>query len=205
MRIIFLLLLLLVQGTPSPAAQNPQQSIREVQAAIDSKDGARFERLVDSEALALDAVKFFLEAAAEPEGQKLISPFLALMLSSLDSSEARRLIANELRAFVLFGVESGYFAGKPDQNSPAYKGSLLAPLFTLASTGRKLLRSSGPPAALNAEEVLLPVNLEDAEDPVVYPLLLRMRRGGEDWRVVQIVNMRDLWQLALDSAQKQAE
>ena len=176
------------------AAGTPEQAVRDVQRAIDAKNADRFEQLVDVKRILDAATNLLLAEADKPNG--LLPPMLALMLSSVKDSQAlaglRALITQETHAFVRYGVLSGNFAGTPDQS--VRPGGMLASLFSDVSMGRKELRIAGPSAPNGQDRVLLPVELKDHGNDNIYPLLARLQWRSPDWRVVEIVNLPDIWE-----------
>ncbi len=198
MRIITIFLvffLLCASGVRAASSSAPESTVREIQAAIDAKDSARFERLVDMRGIAGRAVDMLLEDAARPEGGSL-PPLLALMLSQVRSSPQataalRGLLEDECGAFVRYGVASGHFAGRPDKS--VRPGGMLSPLFAEASLGRKELAVAGPAAAAGGGAFLLPALLRDHGNGNSYPLLLRLEGAPQERRVTEIVNLPDLW------------
>jgi hypothetical protein len=193
MRGILCLILLLSVACTAFAASTPEQAVRDAQRAIDAKDADRFDQLVDTKRI-LNAATLLLLAEAEKANGRL-PPILALMLSSVKDSQAlaslRALITQETHTFVRYGVLSGHFAGKPDPS--VRPGGLLAPLFSNVSMGRKELRVAGPSAPTGQEEALLPVELKDGGNGNIYPLLLRLQWTSPDWRIMEIVNLPDIW------------
>ena len=175
------------------AAGTPEQAVRDAQRAIDTKNADRFDQLVDTRHI-LDAASVLLLAEADkPNGR--LPPLLALMLSSVKDSQAlaslRALITQETHSFVRYGVLSGHFAGTPDRS--VRPGGVLAPLFSDVSMGRKELRVAGPSAPIGQDQVLLPVELKDYGNGITYPLLLRLQCASPDWRIMEIVNLPDIW------------
>ena len=193
MRGILCILLILSVTCTASAANAPEQAVRDAQHAIDAKDAVRFDQLVDTSRILNAATELLLAEASKPNGQ--LPPILALMLTSVRDSQAlavlRDLIARETHLFVRFGILSGHFAGKPDDSvSP---GGMLALLFSNVSMGRKELRVAGPSAPDGQERVFLPVELKDHGNGNIYPLLLRLQWHSPDWRIVEIVNLTDIW------------
>jgi hypothetical protein len=200
--ILCLLLILSIAGTAF-AASTPEQSVRNAQRAIDTKNADRFDQLVDFNRILNAATDLLLAEAAKPNGQ--LPPILALMLSSVKDSQAlgslRKLIAQETHAFLRYGIESGNFAGAPDQS--VRPGGIFASLFGNVSMGRKELRVVGPSAPDGQERVFLPVELKDFGNGNIYPLLLRLQWHSPDWRIVKIVNLPDIWNQILAEAETQ--
>jgi hypothetical protein len=193
MRIFLCCILMLFFSCAAFAANTPEQAVRDAQRAIDAKNADRFDQLVDAGRILGTATDLLLAEADKPNGQ--LPPILALMLSSVKDSQSlaglRALIAQEIHIFVRYGVLSGNFAGKPDQS--VRPGGILAPLFGNVSMGRKELHIAGPAAPGPRDQVFLPVELKDYGNDNTYPLLLRLQWNSPDWRIVEIVNLPDIW------------
>ena len=193
MRTFFCLIIMLSFFCTVFAAGTPEQAVRDVQRAIDTKNADRFDQLVDTGRILGAATDLLLAEAGKADGQ--LPPMLALMLSSVKDSQAlaglQALIAQEIHAFVRYGILSGNFAGEPDQS--VRPGGMLALLFSDVSMGRKELRIAGPSASSGQDQALLPVELKDRGNDNVYPLLLRLRWSSPSWRIVEIVNLPDIW------------
>ena len=200
--ILSLLLIFSIAGTAF-AASTPEQSVRNAQYAIDTKNADLFDQLVDFNRILIAATDLLLDEAAKPNGQ--LPPILALMLSSVKDSQAlgslRNLIVQETHAFIRYGILSGNFAGAPDQS--VRPGGILASLFGNVSMARKELRIIGPSAPEGQERFLLPVELKDFGNGNTYPLLLRLQWSSPDWRIVEIVNLPDIWNQILAEAESQ--
>jgi len=201
MRISFCLIFMLAFSCPAFAANTPEQAVRDAQRAIDAKNANRFDQLVDTHSILEAATDLLLAEAGKPNGR--LPPLLALMLSSVKDSQAlaslRDLIIREARTFIRYGVLSGNFAGKPDPS--VRPGGMLAPLFSDVSMGRKELRIAGPSVPGGQDRILLPVELKDYGNHNIYPLLLRLQWNAPGWRIVEIVNLPDIW----DQIQAEAE
>jgi hypothetical protein len=193
MRIPLYLVIMLFFTCTAFAASTPEQAVRDAQRAIDAKEADHFEQRVDVRRILDAATELLLAEANKPDGQ--LPPMLALMLSSVKESQAlaalRDIIAKEAHTFVRYGVASGHFAGKPEPS--VRPGGMLAPLFSDASMGRKELRVAGPSTPGGQEQALLPVELQDHGNGNTYPLLLRLQWNSPNWRIVEIVNLPDIW------------
>ena len=193
MRIALCLIAVAAFSCTAFAAHTPEQAVRDAQHAIDAKNADRFEQLVDIKRILDTATDLLLTEADKPNGR--LPPILALMLSSVKDSQAlaslRTLIAKETHVFVRYGVLSGNFAGTPDHS--IRPGGMLAPLFSDVSLGRKELRIAGPSAPSGQDRAFLPVELKDCDNDTLYPLLLRLQWQPPDWRIVEIVNLPDIW------------
>lgn len=184
---------------PAPAhaaemrdAQSPEQSLQAVQRALDSGDVALFERHVDIDALVAAAVDYFLQEAQSSEGKARLSPVVAMLLSSVSYSDDAKLkmqalMGREARNFIVYGVQSGNFAGKAKDKAPPPDG-LLAPLFADASLGRKEIRQSGPVVA-DGKDRRLSFTVHDYGNGQKYHVNGRFRTVGTVWRLVQLDNL----------------
>ena len=203
MRSILCLLLILSLAGTALAAIPPEQAVRNAQRAIDTKNADRFDQLVDIRRILNAATHLLLAEAAKPKPQ--LPPILALMLSSIKDNQAlgslRELIARETHAFIRYGILSGNFAGEPEQG--VRPGGILASLFGNVSMGRKELRVAGPSAPDGQERVFLPVELQDYGNGNIYPLLLLLQWHSQDWRIVEIVNLPDIWSQIQTEAETQ--
>ena len=202
MRICCLLLLLSISCTAF-AASTPEQSVGDAQRALNTKSADRFDQLVDTRHILDAAADLLLTEVDKPNGR--LPPMLALMLSSVKDSQAlasfRTLITQEMHNFVRYGIVSGHFAGKPDHS--VHPGGVLAPLFSGVSLGRKEMLVAGPSAPIGKDRVLLPVELKDYGNGNTYPLLLRLQWTSPDWRIMEIVNLPDIWSRILAEAETQ--
>lgn len=173
-------------------AQGPEQALKAVQSALDNGDVALFERHVDIDALVANAVEFFLQEAQSPEGKARLSPVIAMLLSSVSYSDdaklkVQALMGREARNFIVYGVQSGSFAGKKKDTVPPPDG-LLAPLFADASLGRKEIRHSGK-AVTDGKDRSLFFTVHDYGNGQNYPVVGRFRQVNNAWRLVQLDNL----------------
>lgn len=173
-------------------AQSPVQALNAVQKALDTGDVPLFERHVDMDAIVAAAVDFFLTDAQSPEGKARLSPVVAMVISSVSASEdaqqgLRALMGREARNFIVYGVQSGNFAGKSRANVPPPDG-LLAPLFADASLGRKEIQQQGAPLA-DGKDRLISFIVHDYGNGRSYPVRGRMRMVESHWRLVQVENL----------------
>jgi len=179
------------------AAGTPEQAVRNAQRAIDTKNADLFDQLVDTTRILNAATNLLLAEADKPNGH--LPPLLTLILSSVKDSQAltalRTLITQETHTFLRYGILSGNFAGTPDRS--VRPGGMLTPLFSDASMGRKELHVAGPSAPDGQERAFLPVELKDHGNGNIYPLLLRLQRHPPDWRIVEVVNLPDIWNQVL--------
>lgn len=175
-------------------AQGPEQAVLGLQRALNTSDAALLDRWADVDGVIGQAVDVFLEDARTPEGQALLPPMLAVVLSSVDSSpQAKALVRSTLQKeageFVRYGVRSGKFAGKPKEASPP--SGMLAPLFADASLGRKEIRTIGE-AVSEKGGYYVPFTLMDYGNGNTYTVEATVRKSGEQWRITGIRNIRAL-------------
>lgn len=187
----FCLLLWLVLFLPGAAlAGDAPQVLADIGAAVDAGNQAAFERLVDVDGILGQALDVFLAEAARPEGA--LPPMLAIMLSqAAGQPAARNLLLREARAFVLNGISSGAFAGKKLNN--AQQQGLLAPLFALASIGRKEIRGVGTPVGDGAGGWFLPFSVHDYGNDNDYAVIGRFTPRDNNLRLTGIENLEQLF------------
>jgi hypothetical protein len=190
-------------GDAALAVQCPAQ----IGKAIDDADMAAFERLVDINAILNAALDIFLRDLEAMQAAGEIPPMLALLFSGaamrdVAGEQARNLLINETRAFVLNGVDSGAFAGRPP-NGRASRG-LFAPLFADASTGRKEIRNIGIPRAEGGEWVI-PFVVHDFGNGESYPVLGRVSPAESGFRLIGVENLEEIMRRVNEERKKQEE
>lgn len=174
--------------------QGPEHAVHGMQRALESGDAALLDKWADVDGILGQAVDVFLEDARTPEGQALLPPMLAVVLSSVDSSpQAKALVRGTLQKeageFVRYGVRSGKFAGKPREAAPP--SGMLAPLFADASLGRKEILSIGR-AVPEGSGYYVPFVVRDHGNGNTYPIEATVHKKGDQWRIAGIRNMRAL-------------
>jgi hypothetical protein len=174
----------------SLAARCPAQ----IGLAIDAADTAAFEKLVDIDAILNEGFNIFLRDLEAMQEAGDIPPLLALLFSpaamrNAAGEQIRALLVNETKAFVLNGVASGAFAGRPPDGRAAQ--GLLAPLFADASTGRKEIRNIGVPRGKNGEW-LVPFVVHDLGNGESYPVVGRLSPAHGQCRLTAIENLDEL-------------
>lgn len=177
------------------AALSPEQTVAAVQEALDKADEARLNELMDVNAIIGQGVDIFLARARTPEGQADLSPFLAMTLSSIESSPQGRVIARGLlqkaaEEFISFGVRSGAFGGK-GREAPQSK-DMWSSLFEGASLGRKEIQQVGR-AVRDGEGVYVPCIVFDHGSQRTYVVEANLRKNASGvWRITAIRNMNDV-------------
>ncbi|MDR2056625.1 MAG: hypothetical protein LBQ10_12285, partial [Desulfovibrio sp.] len=116
--------------------------------------------------------------------------------------QVRNLLISETRAFVLNGVGSGAFAGRPPSGRAAQ--GLFAPLFAGASTGRKEIRDIGLPRAEGGEWII-PFVVHDFGNGESYPVLGRMRPAEGGFRLAAVENLEEIMSRVNEERKKQEE
>ena len=177
------------------ATLSPEQTVAAVQEALDKADEARLDELMDVNGVIGQGADIFLERARTPEGQADLPPFLAMTLSSIESSPQGRLIARGLlqkaaEEFVRFGVRSGSFGGK-GRETPKSK-NMWSALFEGASLGRKEIQQVGK-AVPEGGGVYVPCIVFDHGSQRVYIVEAALTKNASGvWRITAIRNMNDL-------------
>lgn len=189
------------------ADQAPAQVIADLQKAIDARDAQKVEQCVDLSATISKAVddSSRLLGPAIASGQVRLNPVLSLALGGLGSLDqasvaaVKSLMVAETRKFVIYGVESGSFAGKPQKDYSKDGGLFLS--FGNLSTDRK---EFGPARllSLKGDRAEVATSLRDYGNGHNYPLTLLLARSGDRWRVVSVENTEELTKLLIDESQK---
>lgn len=198
-RIITTLVLLACMSTPALAAETPEQSLRKIQQAIDTRDTALLERCIDLNGVIAGATDIFVETMGKQvaSNSKGVSPMLAMLVASMkdgaDSQAAqsvRTLVTGETRKFVLHGVASGKFAGKPVKDVKQ-DGGLFSPLFEGASVSRKEIRSIKN-VRRNGDSATASMEVYDHGSENAYPVNVRLVQTGDMWQVREVTNAAEL-------------
>ncbi len=179
--------------TAALAAPGPEDSIRMLQKGIDTKDKALVTQYLDIDAVVDKAVeKLFTdddivrEAAQNPA----IAVLVALGGNPGTNEALRAMLRDEAREYVLHGVASGAFAGKPDASAAAYR-SVFGKVFR---GGDKDKKAFGPVKVLQKgnDAALVATTLQHGTKGKQYPLKLRLEKRDAVWQVVAITNAEDL-------------
>jgi hypothetical protein len=190
---LFPLFFLLLVSAPALAA-TPQETVSLLQKAIDGKDSALLEHYMDVNGVASKAADFVLN---DPQALQAAAktPAVALLIAGMGSDArakdlVRALLASEAGSFVRQGVASGAFAGEARAATQRGSGPL-SPLFADASRGRK---EFGPARLLErgGKTARVSTSLYDAGTKQRYPLELRLEEQRGVWRVMEVLNVREL-------------
>lgn len=188
-------------------SQAPHATLIEIGKAVDQGDGNRFMELVDVDSILKQGLDVFFREAKKPEYSKHMPPVLMLVISQAlktgpEGNLLRELLGNEVKAFILNGINSGAFAGK--KYAVAEKSGMLAPLLANASTGKKEIRGIGE-TIIDGEEAIIPFSIHDYGNDNDY--LIRGRFGKKEtaWQLKGIDNFEQLFSQIRDEALGQME
>lgn len=178
--------------TAVSAQEDPAKALENVQSAIDTGDNALLERHVDVDGLIRAGVDYFLAEAKNDTSKNPLPPVLGMILSTVGQSETgkmsfRSLVGGEARNFVVYGVQSGSFAGTKRDNAPPPEG-LLAPLFAEASLGRKEIRQARRPQ-MQGNDCLISFVVYDYGNGQSYPVQGLWQVVDGHWRLVKVENL----------------
>ncbi len=210
MPVRFLSLLLVVALCCLPArlaAQSAADCLVAVGEALDSADTALFQRKVDVVALVSQAIDVFVGCASDPQMAQAMPPMLTLILSQAAKNDAtgkaiKSMLFTECRAFLLQGVASGAFAGRPTGRNAGQ--GMLAPLFANASMGRKEIAAIGEPESQDNGWVV-PFTLRDYGNGQNYALEGLVQDDHGELRVTKIMNLPEIFLQVLEEAQRYVE
>lgn len=181
------------------AAEPLATSLANIQRAIDRNDHVLLEKYVDLRGIITRGVdRFVADYAANPpggEGDPLMEMLTGGLSREADSAAAmsmKMMLVEETRKFVIRGVASGDFSGRPAKEAALPDGGLLAILFADASTARKELRDLRVNPA-KGDTATAEATLHDFGSERNYPVQLGLRLQPEGyWRVTDVKNMADL-------------
>lgn len=198
-KIIGLAWLSLLLPVASPYAQTEAlECLRNIQAAVDEGDFARFEELVDVDNILNQCLDVFLEEINKKENMTRLPPLITLMLSRMGASDAaRQLLLQEIRAFLRYGMESGAFAGK--KLAPAAPQGILGPLFADASLGKKEITFIGKPEAVK-DGYSIPFLLHDHGNDNDYGIIGLFQKQDNIWRLTALQNLPELFRQIFEEA-----
>lgn len=190
------------------AVEAPEVAVRGIQQAIDSQDPDLLEKYLDVRGTIARGVDVFLTDLVERPPSAKAAPLLQILTGGLGTESGQKiatpmkdLLVEETRKFVVWGVGSGNFAGKPRAGSPRSDGGILSMLFADASIAHKELgevRCSAPKDDLSVATT----SLFDHGSERRYPLQLTLQRQeAGHWRVTEIRNIRELIALVRQEAE----
>lgn len=202
-------LLALFPGRPATAAETPELAVAAIQRAVDGNDHALLEKYVDLRGIIARGVdQFVADYAANPPGgegdplMEMLSGGLARESGSAAGQSMKLMLVEEARKFVIRGVASGSFSGRPNTSAVLPDGGLLSALFADASTARKELRHVRvkPP---QGDKTSAQATVYDHGSERNYPVLLGLTRQAQGhWKVTDLTNMADLIRMIRKEAQE---
>ena len=195
-----LILVLGVLAFPRPAlsAGTPEEALLQAQRGIDEANSDLFTSVVDVASVVNNASTALIATLKEQAikgdmGDGSTGMLLTLAAAADDSGSVallQPLLVSEVKSLVAAGINGGYFGGKPNGSVKPSKASLTSVLKKLPEGRReivpgKILSEEGGKARMAATFV----------DPKEgrFPLELLLERRGDNWRVVEIVNARELF------------
>lgn len=181
------------------ATETPSASLANVQRAIDGNDHALLEKYVDVRGIIARGVdQFVADYAAHPAGGggdpmlDMLSGGLADQSGTPAGQSMKLMLVEETRKFVIRGVASGDFSGRPSGRQDLPEGGILSVLFADASTARKELRGVRvePP---KGDRATASATVFDHGSGRGYPVRLGLRKQAEGyWKVMDVANMAEL-------------
>ena len=202
--------LVLTLATPQQSAAwsetDPRSCLANMMQAVETRDTSLFERQADIEGLTRQVFAELEHMAGDEQRARWLPPLVTLLASqgALTSSLTSGFLVSEVRAFVLYGVGSGAFAG---QKVPGYTSeSMLSPLFDMVSMGRKEIRDMGVPVRVDRDRMRLPFAVHDHDNGNTYRVvgIFTVTSGG--CRLTSLENVRDLIiQLGLESSDQMVQ
>jgi hypothetical protein len=204
-----LVLALVLSSGLAWAVEPPAASLANIQKAVDGNDHALLEKYIDLRGIIARGVdQFVVDYAANPPGgegdplMEMLSGGLARESGSAASQSMKLMLVEEARKFVVRGVASGNFSGRPAQGAVLPDGGLFSVLFADASTARKELRHVRvqPP---KDDRTSAQATLYDHGSQRNYPVLLGLTLQPEGyWKVTDVTNMADLIRMVRKEAEE---
>ena len=193
-------LLTLVCCVRTGLAGTPAQALLEVQRAVDGNNEVLLEKFVDLRAIIARGVDVFVAdyAAQPPAGEG--DPFLDMLSGGLGgesgsavSPSVKLLLVEEARRFVVRGVASGQFSGRPPSvGRELPEPGMLSALFADVSTGRKELRGVRVQRVRDGRSTAA-ATVFDHGTGRGYPVVLALsQQSGGFWKVTDVENLEDI-------------
>lgn len=195
----YIVMILVFWAGGALATEPPAMSLANVQRAIDGNDHVLLEKYVDLRGIITRGVdRFVADYAANPPGgegdplMEMLSGGLSRESGSAAAGPMKMMLVEETRKFVIRGVDSGDFSGRPSKAAVLPDGGLLAVLFADASTARKELRGVRVNPA-KGDTATAQATVYDHGSERSYPVQLDLRLQPEGyWKVTDVKNMADL-------------
>ena len=208
MRVYLLVFCCCVLANTAWAVETPDAAMRGIQQAIDTQDPLLLEKYFDLRGTIARGVDVFLTDLVERPPSGKVAPMLQMLTGGLATESGQKIAApmkdlliEETQKFVIWGVKSGNFAGKPGPGAGKSDGGILSLLFADASVAHKELgpvRCSAPKDGLSVATT----SLFDHGSERSYPLQLTLQRQEAGyWRVTEIRNIRELMAMVRQEAE----
>ena len=172
--------------------RDPRSCLAAMSNAIEASDAAAFDKRVDIQGIAR-TIFFELEKASNDDQlSRWLPPVVTFMASqgALTNSLTIGFLTGEVREFVLYGVGSGAFAGSMTREYES--SSILAPLFSMVSMGRKEIREVGVPQRVDRGKMRLSFSVYDYDNGNTYAVQGIFSSVSDGWQLTGIENVRDL-------------
>lgn len=186
-------------------ATGPLHSLTVAQQGVDACDSDIFNRAVDVNSVVSNASTALLAALRKQaaDGTLPDSNFsMALTLAGAAESSGqmellKQFLISEVKGFLATGINDGYFAGKPQGKLSASRGSLASTLEKMPKGRRELI-----PGKVISNEDGKAVISATFVDPGAgrIPLKLGVEKQNAQWRVVEIVNAKEVFDKAASRA-----
>ena len=197
---LFCQILILCPALAETGTGDPADLPATIQTAIDGQDSALALGCLDLDSLVETLLNKNLPLINEQirQGRLVLNPPLALALAAMNAAGpasgtmVKNFLTAELRKFIVYGVESGSFAGRPLDKDRLHQmdGGVFSHLGQI-STARKVL---GPAILMEQDEdsALVRTELFDAGARRSYPLELRLQKKQDQWQINEIENVEEL-------------
>lgn len=196
---VLIILLNVFLATTAWSGEKPQQALSAIQQAIDNNDPVLLEQRVDVRGIIAKGVDVFIaDYGSNPPGgegdplMEMLSGGLAKHSQTAASQQMKVLLVEETRKFVIRGVASGSFSGRPAADAVLPDGGILAALFDGASTARKELRQARI-GQIKGDKAMATARVYDFGSERHYPVQLDLTRQPDGyWKVTGVRNMAEL-------------
>jgi len=204
----FLMTLAVLSAAGAGAAETPAAALAGIQKAIDANDQAALEKYVDLRGIISRGVdQFVADYAAHPPGGEG-DPMLDMLAGGLAAESGvaadrsmKLMLVEETRKFVIRGVASGDFSGRPSQRQDLPEGGIFSVLFADASTARKELRDVRV-QSVKGDRATATARVFDHGSKRGYPVQLALGRKPQGyWQVTDVTNMTELIRIVRKEAE----
>lgn len=205
---LIVMMLALFSTAQAGAVETPATALTNIQRAIDGNDQVLLEKYIDLRGIITRGVDVFVAdfAAHPPSGEgdpllEMLSGGLSDKSGTAANQSMKIMLIEETRKFVIRGVASGDFSGRPSTQVNLPDGGLLSVLFADASTARKELRAVRvqPP---QGEMTTASAKMYDHGSERSYPVQLELKRQPQGyWKVTEVSNISELIRIVRKEAE----